>query len=124
MAPIVDIDYIIMTNANEDSRLWELLYDYKKEYANLSSSEALNNLKARLTELVSEGKVGIYSMESGRSYESSEEYQDLTVAEALAVINEDRNWDVTTTDSEILKCLYARDRNYFGTYYQHTKNES
>lgn len=124
MAPIVDIDYIIMTNANEDSRLWELLYDYKKDHPNLSSSEALNNLKARLTELVSEGKVGIYSMESGRSYESSEEYQDLTVAEALAVINEDRNWDVATADSEILKCLYARDRNYFGKCYQSTKNES
>jgi len=101
--------------------LWELLYDYKKEYPNLSSPEALNNLKARLIELVSEGKVGIYSMEAGRNYESSEEYQNLTVAEALAVINEDRNWDVTTADSEFLKCLYARDRNYFGNYCQSTK---
>ena|SRR3990172_7513118 len=122
MTPIGDIDYIIMTNANEDSLLWELLYEYKKEYPDLSASEALNNLKTRLAELVSEGKVGIYSAGAGRSYESPEKYQDLKITEALAVINEEGNWGVSTADTTILNYLWARDENYFGEYYETTKN--
>jgi hypothetical protein len=112
-----------MTNAHEDSFLWEVLADYEKEYPGVSAPEALNNLKARLTELMSDGKVGVYSVEAGRSYESPEEYQDLKISEALAVINEDRNWDGTAVDTGVLYCLYARDNNYFGHYYESTKNE-
>ena len=119
-----DIDYIIMTNANEDSWLWELLYEYKNEYPNLSASVALSNLKVRLSELVSEGKVGIYRMEAGRSYESPEQYQDLAVPEALAVINKEGSWCVPANDTLILNCLWARDKSYFGKYYGSTKNES
>ena len=90
----------------------------------MSAPEALNNLKARLTELVSEGKVGVYSMEAGRSYESPEDYQDLKISEALAVINEDGNWDVPAADTGVLNCLYARDDNYFSNNYESMKNES
>lgn len=124
MAPTGDIDYIIMTNAHEDSSLWELLVDYEKEYPGVSAPEALNNLKSRLTELVSDGKVGVYSMEAGRSYESPKEYQDLKMPEALAVINEDRNWDVAAVDRGVRNCLYAQDNNFFGHYYESTENES
>jgi hypothetical protein len=123
MAPAGDIDYIIMTNAHEDSFLWEVLADYEKEYPGVSAPEALNKLKMRLTELVSDGKVGVYSVEAGRSYESPEEYQYLKISQALAVINEDGNWDVAATETEVLNCLYARDDNYFG-HYESTKDES
>jgi hypothetical protein len=122
MAPTGDIDYIIMTNAHEDSFLWEVLADYEKEYPGVPATEALNNLKTRLTELVSDGKVGVYRVEAGRSYESPEEYQDLKISEALAVINEDRNWDVTATETGVRNCLYARDNNYFG--HNESTNES
>jgi hypothetical protein len=116
MPPTVDIDYIIMTNAHEDSFLWEVLADYEKEYPGVPSSEALNTLKARLIELVSDGKVGVYRVEAGRSYETPEEYHDLKISAALAVINEDPNWDVTATETGVRNCLYARDNNYFGHY--------
>jgi hypothetical protein len=121
MALIGDIDYIIMTNANEDSLLWELLYEYKKEYPGLSAPVALNNLMTRLAELVSEGKVGIYSAEAGCSYESPEEYQDLKITEALAVINEEGSWGVPAADTAILNYLWARDENYFSEYYEPAK---
>lgn len=123
MVPSGDIDYIIMTNAHEDSSLWEVLADYEKEYPGVSAPETLNNLRARLTELVSDGRVGVYRVEAGRSYESPEEYQDLKISEALALINEDRNWDATAAETGVRNCLYARDNNYFG-HYESTKNES
>ncbi|MBI1919532.1 MAG: hypothetical protein HYS23_00475 [Geobacter sp.] len=117
MIPIGDIDYIIMTNAHEDSFLWEVFAEYEKEYPGVSAPEALCHLKTRLTELVLEGKAGVYSLETGRCYESPEEYRYLEISEALAVINEDGNWDVPAADTKVLNCLYARDNNYFGNYY-------
>ena len=124
MAPIGDIDYIIMTNANEEAFLWELLDDYRKDYPGLSAPEALSKLKARLAELVLEGKVGIYNAEAGRSYESADEYKDLKRPEALAAISDDSNWGVPTNDTETLNYLWARDESYFGKYYGSTKDES
>jgi hypothetical protein len=118
MPPIGDIDYIIMIHASEESFLWELLGEYKKEYPCLSGPIALSNLKTRLCELVLEGKVGIYSMEAGRNYGSQDEYQDLKTSDALAAIQDDGNWAVPPAGTVVLKCLYARDTHYFGTCFE------
>ncbi len=117
MAPSGNIDYIIMTNANEESLFWEVLSEYRQEYPSLSESEALSRLIKRLSELVSERKVGIYSRDGRRSYISSEEYQDLEISDALAVINEKRNWFLPEQATATVYHLWAQDESYFGEYY-------
>lgn len=117
MAPSGDIDYIIMTNANEEAFFGELLLEYRQEYPDLSESEALSRLIKRLSELVSERKVGIYSVEGSRAYISSEQYQDLEIGDALAVINETRNWFHPETATDTAYHLWAQDESYFGEYY-------
>jgi len=81
MAPIRDIDYIIMTNANEESILWHLVSEYRTEFP------------------------------------------DLSMPEALTVINEDGSWDVTKADTGVRHCLYARDNSYFGQYHESMRTQ-
>ena len=121
MTPSGNIDYIVMTNANEESPLWELLLEYKQEYPGLSDSEALSQLMQRISELVSERKVGIYRADVGRQYDSPKEYQDLSINDALAVIKEKRNWQIPEMAITVLHYLYAQDKNYFGEYYGESK---
>jgi hypothetical protein len=46
----------------------------------------------QLSALVSEGKIGMYEAEIGRTYPSSKEYRDLATEETLAVILSSSNW--------------------------------
>jgi hypothetical protein len=117
MPPRGDIDYIIMTNANEEALFWELLSEYRQEYPDLSESEAFGRLVKRLSELVAERKVGIYRVEGGRSYVSPEEYQDLTIDEAQSVLKEEKNWLLPQTATAAMYHLWAQDESYFGQYY-------
>ena len=93
-----DIDYVIMTNAHEESQLAEMLADYCQQYPGVGESEAQQLLKKRLSGLVSERKIGMYEVETGRTYRSSKEYRDLSTEEALAVILSSNNWGRAPND--------------------------
>lgn len=105
-----DIDYVIMTNAYEESRLAEVLADYCRQYPEVGKSEAQQLLMKRLSDLVIERKIGMYEAEIGRTYQSSKEYRDLSTEETLAVILMSSNWVwVPNDEARVMHYLFAKD---------------
>lgn len=105
-----DLDHPIMTNAFDESRLAEVLADYCNQHPELGESAAQQLLMKRLSDLVSEGKIGMYEVEIGRSYRSSKEYRDLSTEEALAVIQSGKHWGwAPNDDAKVTHYLFARD---------------
>lgn len=104
-----DIDFLIMSNAFDESRLAEVLADCCQQFPELGESTAQQLLMKRLSELVSEGKVGIYEVEIGRRYRSSSEYRDLSTGEALAVIQSAMHWGWAPDDeASVMHYLFAK----------------
>jgi hypothetical protein len=56
--PIGDIDYVIMSSANDEDRLAELLASFQDEYPEVERGTAIDRLRVRLEHLRSDGKVG------------------------------------------------------------------
>jgi hypothetical protein len=106
-----DIDYVIMTNAYEESQLAEVLSDYCRQHPNVGESEAQQLLLKRLSDLVREGKIGMYEVENGRTYQFGKEYRDLSTEETLAVILGRNNWVWAANDEAggVIHCLFAKE---------------
>lgn len=116
--PSGDIDYVIMSSANDEDRFAELLASFRSEYPEIERAEAIDRLKMRLEQLISDGKVGIYESVIERTDTSESEYRDLPSDEALSLIGsaEIWEWDVSS-DVKGLYYLFAKDSSYWGKYY-------
>jgi len=116
--PRGDIDYILMANAQDESGLVEVINDYLQEYPHVGKPQAQELLVKRLSELVVEGKIGVYEFEHGRHYPSADDYRDLSTADALVLINNTENWNPKQIEKITLShCLFQKDPNYFGKYF-------
>ena len=116
--PSGDIDYVIMASANDEDRLVELLESFRKEYPEIERAAAIDLLKARLGQLLSDGRVGIYESVIGRTYTRASEYRDLSLHEALALVESPGIWGRDPArDAEAVFCLFAKDPTYWGRYY-------
>lgn len=112
MIPGDDLEPIITTNAIEESHLWGLLIDCKQKYPGLSDPVIMGYLIKRLSEMISEKKIGIYSYEAGRVYNTSEEYQVLQKHDALAVVNDARNWVCPDAEITIHHALWMCEEGF------------
>jgi hypothetical protein len=116
--PIGDIDYVIMSSANDEDSFAELLASFRNEYPGIGQAAAIDRLKVRLEQLLSEGKIGIYESVIGCTYTSESEYRDLSFDEALALIVRAGIWDwEVPSDAKTLYHLFAKDSTYWGQYY-------
>lgn len=142
--PSGDIDYIIMTSANEDDRLIELLVCFRGEYPDVPESEARDRLKTRLEQLVLDGKVGIYADDltrhhmtvgEGRRLTPEEDaewrrsemaaYRDLSTEDSLQMIRSEEGWaPEVQSDAKAMYYLCAKDPNYFGHYYGNNESKN
>lgn len=106
-----DIDHIILSSANDEDRLAELLASFRKEHPEMEQAAALDRLKVALERMLQDGKIGIYESEIGRAYKSRSEYRDLPVEEAVTLIGRAGSWDwEATRDSKSVYHLFAKDR--------------
>jgi hypothetical protein len=116
--PRGDIDYVIMSSANDEDRFAELLSSFRNEYAEIEQSAAIDRLRVRLGQLLSDGKIGIYEFVTGRTYTGGSEYRDLSSDEALALMDRADIWEwEVPPDAEVIYHLFARDSTYWGQYY-------
>jgi hypothetical protein len=116
--PRGDIDYVIMSSANDEDRFAELLVSFRNEYPGIEQAAAIERLKIRLERLVSDGKVGIYESVLGRTYTSGSEYRELPSDEALALIRSAGIWEwEAPSDAKAIYYLFAKDSTYWGQYY-------
>jgi hypothetical protein len=118
LKPIGDIDYLIMSSANDEDRLAELLASFQGEYPEVERRTAIDRLKMRLEQLLSDGKVGIYESATERACPGGNKSRDLGVDEAIALIGRAEIWEwAVPTDSVGVYHLFARDSTYWGRYY-------
>ena len=108
-----DLDETIMINAHEESLLWELLSDFRKKHPKLSETVAQAKLKSRLSVLLKEQKVGMYSMELGKRIETPKDFPELNEEQAIAAIEDKQCWLVPNSASKVLIHLWAKDNEYF-----------
>ena len=114
MSSEADIDYIIMTNAHEESRFAELLADFRQSFSDVSEVSAKQLLRARLVELLIEARIGFYAIDHDASGDHRQLERDLTTAEAMKLIGDDRAWAWTPSEDSALYFLVAIDQGYWG----------
>lgn len=111
-----DIDYVIMSSANDEDRLAELLASFRNAYPEMEQAAAIDRLKVRLERLLLDGKVGICESEIGRAYTSKSEYRDLPTEEAVALIGRAGIWGWEVfSDARSIYYLFAKDLSYWGS---------
>lgn len=116
--PSGDIDYVIMSSANDEDRFAELLASFRNEYPEIDRAAAINRLKIRLEQLISDGKVGIYESVMEGTGTTGSEYRDLPSDEALSLIGSAEIWEwEESSDVKGLYYLFAKDSSYWGKYY-------
>jgi len=116
--PSGDIDYVIMSSANDEDRPAELLSSFRHEYPEIERTAAIDHLRLRLGQLLSDGKVGIYERVIGRTYAAGSEYRDLSCDEALGLIERADIWEwEVPSDAGVIHYLFAQDEAYWGEYH-------
>ena len=112
--PAFDLDYIIMTNAHEESRLGELLADLKQHSPDLSEAEAKQLLKPRILQLVAQKRIGFYALDISRPTQGELQPRDLEVPRSLDLVDDDHTWAWTPPEGAPIYCLFAIDRAWWG----------
>jgi hypothetical protein len=109
------LEYIVMLNCHEESRLAELLADYRQSYPQTEHQTARTALARRLSELIRSGKVGMYELPLDRRVSSPSEYRDLGVEEAVAIVQDASKWDWEAGNGEnVFYLLFAQDEAFWG----------
>lgn len=109
------LDYIIMLNAHEESRLPELLADYAQSRPSLSAAEVREHLSTRLSELMKAQKVAMYELPIARPPGTAMTYRDVPIEDALAIVAASENWAwESPPGTKVLHLLFAQDEDYWG----------
>jgi hypothetical protein len=87
---MTNIDLVIMTNAEEESRLAELLADYIQQNPAIDPAEARQAVAIRVADLLQRAKVGMYELPLRGG---SPPYRELPLSEALAVVAAPEQWE-------------------------------
>ena len=109
-----DVDYLIMTNAHEESRLAELLVDLRQSFPGLSEVEARQRLRPRLLQLLAQKKIGIYSIDTAPSQHVEPQQCEMDLSKAKDLVEDDHAWAWTPPEGGPLYCLFPIDLAWWG----------
>ena len=104
---IEEMKDLIMTNADEQAWLPELLGEYLSSHRGISREDAISILSAAIMELATSGMVGVCAHRVG----VEDSYRDLSIEETSATLNCNSHWAYGKVTDEVYSLFGKKTAN-------------